>query len=400
MDWTGNRRHTGQGSSAASGISAMDLSGYALHQRLRSAAGAEMYVTGLRAKVLDSGGLWAQVDPAAGCRYRPDLGVLEARMRFGRPLQVIGTVRLVYPDGRRIVGFPDGTTPSCDMAVRLRSNGRRVGLGFTAAPVGSIGNPNGNNRLESGNTAGTITIRTTATFIDNMEDNYSNDLGTTGSEDGSSMPMLSVHAYNCIGMGHGSREQMLASATDDNDQFEQILNGNEELLSSEEEDDGHFFDTDGGLNNGEDDHFSFESDTGRRTAISQHKQQKKQQQQQPQLEILLSTEPPPKNPAGFITSSDNGSTDPEPRLRLVKINVNRPKPLSPVHHYYQEHNAPLQNHDNNQASTIFDDKIMMEMEETFVRGVRRLLARHLERAVQPALRDSLMRRMGYAASYG
>ncbi|XP_050426121.1 uncharacterized protein LOC126836606 [Adelges cooleyi] len=414
MDSAGNRRHTGQGQGAA-GPPVMDLSGYALHQRLRAAGGAEMYVTGLRAKVMDGGGLWARVDPSAGCRYRPDIGILEARMRFGRPLQVTGTVRIVHPDGRRIGNGIDGPTAGCDMAVRLRPGGRRMGLGFTAAPVGGGGGVQGNNRLGSSSTAGTMTIRTTAAFVDDAaEDDPGDDLGTAATDDGSGMPMLSVHAYNCVGMGHGGREQMQVAATDDGDRYQHILDGSEELLSSNEDEDR--FGIDVGFNSAEDDHYSAEADSGRGNRgkpVSPPKQPPQATTPPPQV----STESPPKGTAGFVTVGA-GLGGPEPRLRHVQIN--RPRPLLPAQQHFQQQQQqypqhvpqihqihqlpqpqqPQQQQLYNQPTPMADDRLMMEMEEAFVKGVRRLLARHLERAVQPALRDSLMRRMGYAASYG
>lgn len=41
-----------------------------------------------------------------------------------------------------------------------------------------------------------------------------------------------------------------------------------------------------------------------------------------------------------------------------------------------------------------------EMEDVFLRGIRTLLARYMERRLQPALRDAVLSGMGYSVSYG
>ncbi|VVC33937.1 Hypothetical protein CINCED_3A000339 [Cinara cedri] len=193
----GNRRHTGAPPPSATGY--MDLSGYALHQKLRTAPGTEMYVTGMRAKVLPSRDgataadassadawsdrSWARVD---GCRYDPLGNVLEARMRFGRALMVSGSVRLLHGGGggnRVGTGLPGGET-GCDMTLRLRP---RAGLGFTAMPL-TMPEKSPPNRLTA---TPTMTIRTTATFIDPEP------------ADDPASAYVSVHSYNCVGGAAG-----------------------------------------------------------------------------------------------------------------------------------------------------------------------------------------------------
>jgi hypothetical protein len=43
---------------------------------------------------------------------------------------------------------------------------------------------------------------------------------------------------------------------------------------------------------------------------------------------------------------------------------------------------------------------MQEMEDVFLRGIQSLLARYMEKQLQPALKDTLMANMGYTISYG
>jgi hypothetical protein len=47
-----------------------------------------------------------------------------------------------------------------------------------------------------------------------------------------------------------------------------------------------------------------------------------------------------------------------------------------------------------------DCDFMQEMEDVFVRGIQSLLARYMEKQLQPALKDTLMANMGYTISYG
>lgn len=372
----GNRRHTA--APRPSGF--MDLSGYALHQRLRTAPGAEMYVTGMRAKVLpprdaaaagssvghggDNGAgaagdhrSWARVD---GCQYDPLGNTLEARMRFGRTLMVSGSVRLLYGGGG---GAPPAET-GCDMTLRLRP---RAGLGFTAVPL-TMPEKLPPNRLLAAAAAPTMTIRTTATFID-----------PEPAADDPTATYVSVHSYNCVGGAAGfagNREQSSAASTDRFEHISSAEDGSDELQSAD-------FDVDA---DADDESIEFgDWRNGRRPTLS------------PSKSGVASAKPaaaPVVNAyvsAGFVgpaaITTTTATTGPEPRLRRI-----------------QYHGKPSQHPvltvtnvvDHNQAQ----DQLLMEMEEVFVRGVRSLLAKHMERALQPVLKDSLMANMGYTVSYG
>lgn len=47
-----------------------------------------------------------------------------------------------------------------------------------------------------------------------------------------------------------------------------------------------------------------------------------------------------------------------------------------------------------------DDAISREMEDVFLRGIRSLLTSYMQRELQPAIKDTLMKNMGYTVSYG
>lgn len=416
----GNRRHTSMPhlSAAAAAASSstfgfMDLSGYALHQRLRTAPGAEMYVTGMRARVIaaprdaaaaesssqgvagdasgNGDGSWARVD---GCRYDPLGNTLEARMRFGRTLMVSGSVRLLYGGGNRIGGA--GVLPGetgCDMTLRLRP---RAGLGFTAVPL-TMPEKSPPNRLTA---TPTMTIRTTATFID--PEPMENDPGAA---------YVSVHSYNCVGAAAGlpgnsnnyHREQPSASS----DRFEQFVSsgdngggdgngGSDELLS-------------GGGSSGEgaagadieidlnDDEGGDDDGGGGGSAESTEFGDKHNSRWRRPLKSSLSSSSveatPPNNlftPAGFVSPSLHPAPNPEPRLRRIQYQTKKPTqhPLLTVAAAVNNHHQPTQ------------DQLLVEMEDVFVKGVRSLLAKHMERSLKHILKDSLMANMGYTVSYG
>lgn len=373
----GNRRHTAQ--PPPPGF--MDLSGYALHQRLRTAPGAEMYVTGMHAKVMpprsdpgsaDSsasgtgdGRSWARVD---GCQYDPTGNTLEARMRFGRTIMVSGSVRLLYGGGGGggYRGLPAET--GCDMTLRLRP---RAGLGFTAAPL-TMPEKSPPNRLTA---TPTMTIRTTATFID-----------PDPPHDDPAAAYVSVHSYNCVGGAAGfpgNREHAVASS----DRYEQIMSaedGSDERLT-------------GGGGGGDGD---FDVDLDDDTDFKKKFGDMRSNIRRPSpLRSPLPSSAPPSPPttadvsaavthlfvpAGFVAPSP---PSPEPRIRRIQYHTKPPqRPLVTVaaaHHHQQT-----------------QDQLLMEMEDVFVRGVRSLLAKHMERTLQPVLKDSLMANMGYTVSYG
>lgn len=394
---SGNRRHTAaQQQQLPTGF--MDLSGYALHQRLRTAPGAEMYVTGMRAKVMpprdaaaaesspgDGSGVgtgsdrsWARVD---GCRYDPLGNTLEARMRFGRTLMVSGSVRLLYGGGS-----PAGET-GCDMTLRLRP---RAGLGFTAAPL-TVPEKSPPNRLTA---MPTMTIRTTATFIDpepvdDPADTY-----------------VSVHSYNCVGGASGfpgNRERPVAAAAS-SDRYEQYLSSelggggggdgdiSDELLLSAGGD------GEDGIESTEDG-FS-DKRSGRRP---------------PPSSLSSGETGPAENHSAENSSTENHSVDnPSVNFPFVSagfVNPPAPSPEPRLHRIQYHQNKPLQHPLLTIASATAaaphgthhqqeQDQLLMEMEDVFVRGVRSLLAKHMERTLKPVLKDSLMANMGYTVSYG
>lgn len=393
----GNRRHTVPPSSTSvQGV--MDLSGYALHQRLRTAPGAEMYVTGMRAKVMPasrdgsaaepwtaaSGNtpgdrFWAQVDE---CRYDPMGNTLEARMRFGRTLMVSGSVRLLYGGGNRAAPadrISAGET-GCDMTLRLRP---RAGLGFTAVPL-TMPEKSPPNRLTA---TPTMTIRTTATFID-----------PEPAVDDPAGAYVSVHSYNCVGGAAGfpgNREQPAAYS----DRFEQFMsaedgvgdNGSDELLLSGGSGVGNIeFDIDmnddGGTESAESGDDRRSSSTSRRPSSSSTS--KVSPSTPAPSPPPNNTAPKPFNSAGFVAPAAHS---PEPRLRRIQYRPNKPPqhPLLTIATAVSNHHQPPT-----------QDQLLIEMEDVFVRGVRSLLAKHMERTLKPVLKDSLMANMGYTVSYG
>lgn len=401
----GNRRHTGMPSTSTTGI--MDLSGYALHQKLRTAPGAEMYVTRMRAKVMpprDGAGTmdsspadawsdrsWAKVD---GCRYDPLGNVLEARMRFGRSLMVSGSVRLLYGGGNRVGASSLSSETGCDMTLRLRP---RAGLEFTAMPL-TMPEKSPPNRLTA---TPTMTIRTTATFIDPEP------------VDDPATAYVSIHSYNCIGGGaslmSNNREHdgtVIASS----DRFEHFL--------STEDGHNNELPTDGGeisIDMNEDG--STESvevgdkRSGRHPSSSSSSSV--------DITPIRNTGPPgmsspgvtyPFVSAGFVSPAP---PSPEPRIRRIQYQNNNPptptlqssqqQPSQPPPTYPQHPLLTLAiagNNNNNNQYQHTHDLLLMEMEEVFVRGVRSLLAKHMERTLKPVLKDSLMANMGYTVSYG
>jgi len=387
---SGSRRHNGVS------FGYMDLSGYALHQRLRTAPGAEMYVTGMRVKVMSprdaspaesSSGdrcSWARVDE---CRYDPTGNTLEARMRFGRPLMVSGSVRLLY-GGNRGGGGGGPTETGCDMTLRLRP---RAGLGFTAVPM-AMPEKSPPNRLTA---TAPMTIRTTATFID-----------PEPADVDPAAAYVSVHSYNCVGGAAGApgnRERPVAAASAaPSDRFEQFLSAEEDggadgpwqqsgggVAGDTAAEFDIDLDDDGGYGFGVDSLESGDKRGGSRRPAATA----------PLLGAATSAAPPtavaanpavrPFSPAGFVTIPG-----PEPRLRRIQYHGSKP-------HVQQQHPllsvASANSHQHHQHT---QDHLLMEMEEVFVRGVRSLLAKHMERTLQPVLKDSLMVNMGYTVSYG
>lgn len=401
----GNRRHT------ALSFGFMDLSGYALHQRLRTAPGAEMYVTGMRAKVLpprdattaESGGgggdfgngdrSWARVDE---CRYDPMDNTLEARMRFGRPLMVSGSVRLLYGGNRGGGGVGGLGETGCDMTLRLRP---RAGLGFTASPL-TMPEKSPPNRLTA---TPTMTIRTTATFID-----------PEPAEVDPAAAYVSVHSYNCVGGAAGSpgnRERPVSVSSASSDRFEQFMSAEEGsgggssgsvdgqlssgggVAASDIDFDIDLDDDSGGGGFSGVDSTELGDKRSSTSSISSRRPSPSSSDTASTAAVSAAAEPGsrPHGSPGFVTVTS--TLGPEPRLRRIQYHGSKPHqhPLLTVA-------SPSGHHQHHQQQA--QDQLLMEMEDVFVRGVRSLLAKHMERTLQPVLKDSLMANMGYTVSYG
>ncbi|XP_075226055.1 uncharacterized protein LOC142327092 [Lycorma delicatula] len=142
--------------SSSGHYSSLDLSGYALHQPLRSAP-YEMYVTDMRVKIPGrTSNNWARVEQ---CRFDPTMSTLQSRLIF-RDIAVTGAVKL-YDENAPLKNplRPSTMTDKCKMTIRLR----RAGVGFTTVP----------RRARTG----AVAVSTTATFIEPQ--------------------FVSVHAYGC-----------------------------------------------------------------------------------------------------------------------------------------------------------------------------------------------------------
>lgn len=47
-----------------------------------------------------------------------------------------------------------------------------------------------------------------------------------------------------------------------------------------------------------------------------------------------------------------------------------------------------------------DEDISQEMEDIFLKGIRTLLTTYMQKELQPAIKETLMKNMGYTISYG
>lgn len=47
-----------------------------------------------------------------------------------------------------------------------------------------------------------------------------------------------------------------------------------------------------------------------------------------------------------------------------------------------------------------DEELSREMEDIFLKGIRSLLTTYMQKELQPAIKETLMRNMGYTVSYG
>lgn len=120
-----------------------DLSGYALHQPLRSAP-YDMYVTDMLVRIPGKPNNWARID---NCRYDLIQSTLQTRLVF-RDLAITGAVKLY--DEVNSLKNPQQAHPTekCKMTIRLK----RAGLGFMVIP----------RRAKRGSLA----VSTSATFLE------------------------------------------------------------------------------------------------------------------------------------------------------------------------------------------------------------------------------------------
>lgn len=131
----------------------VDLTGYALHQPMRTAP-YDMYVTNMRVHI-PARTSWFRIDK---CYYDPHNVSVETRLTF-RDLKVSGVVKLY--DEKAVLQDPllPMPTETCNMTLRLR----QAGLGISALPL----------HVSRGN----IELRTSAHFVKPQ--------------------FVSVHAYGC-----------------------------------------------------------------------------------------------------------------------------------------------------------------------------------------------------------
>ncbi|KAJ8975699.1 hypothetical protein NQ317_017383 [Molorchus minor] len=101
------------------------LSGYSLHQQLRSAP-YDMYVTDMKVRIPPSNG-WVRVDR---CRFNPRNSSLETRLLFN-DLTISGKVNLFNELELQREPITPSPEDSCNMILRLR----KAGIGFHTEPI-------------------------------------------------------------------------------------------------------------------------------------------------------------------------------------------------------------------------------------------------------------------------
>lgn len=147
----------------------IDLTGYALHQPLKSVP-VDMYVTDMRVKV-PTNLHWAKIEK---CRFDPNTRILQAKLIF-KDLVVTAAVKLLNEEYTKLGQPVDAVTDKCNMTLRLR----QAGLGFVAVPQ----------QVK----AGAVGIKTSATFVD---PNF-----------------VSIHAYNCQPMDAQDQKRSVAGVS-------------------------------------------------------------------------------------------------------------------------------------------------------------------------------------------
>lgn len=384
----------------------IDLSGYALHQTLRHAP-FDMYVTDIRVRTPGTGN-WVRIEK---CQFSNNENRLVAQLLFN-DLAVSGNVRLFEENS--VLKNPGHQVPKefCTMTVRLK----RAGLGLNAFPA-------------RGRSRG-IEVRTEARF---MDPNF-----------------LSVHAYGCkldrvLGkdenrktpddVGHVShryletqiqqtnrlkhllkdvqkssfqfQEKLKPNTEDDTPSGIRIITlvpnipGKEDSLSTlqlhrEDESD---------LNNYHKERIlgaKFQNERDRLKAVLHVKNLIAQQANQvfqahgPFSQFQIST---PQRP--IFEGNFHESHKPQPAnviSTITELDENL-TPVRPVQHGQQAIflNDKILNNYEIQTQT---EEISKEMEDMFLRGIKTLLTRYLEKQLEIPLKEALMTNIGYTVSYG
>uniref|UniRef100_A0A182RRR4 VWFD domain-containing protein n=1 Tax=Anopheles funestus TaxID=62324 RepID=A0A182RRR4_ANOFN len=104
---------------------------------------------------------------------------------------------------------------------------------------------------------------------------------------------------------------------------------------------------------------------------------------------------------GFGPGGPSASQDPNSRTFFAERN-----PFSysayggPPNNYANEHTNPDKGWQNVETNEALDDAYSNEIDNLFSKGVRGLLTTYMQKALQPAIKETLMESMGYTLSYG
>ncbi|KAL0270872.1 UNVERIFIED_CONTAM: hypothetical protein PYX00_008144 [Menopon gallinae] len=385
----------------------IDLSGYALHQTLRHAP-FDMYVTDIRVRTPGTGN-WVRVEK---CQFSSNENRLVAQLLFN-DLAVTGNVRLFEENS--VLKNPGQQVPAefCSMTVRLK----RAGLGLNAIPA-------------RGRSKG-IEVRTEARFVD---PNF-----------------LSVHAYGCkldkvLGKDEDRRvpeedarhvsHRYLETQIQQTNRLKHLLNdvkknspqfqeeakpkteesapagvriitlipnipGKEDSLSTlqlhrEDESD---------LNNYHKERIlsaKFQNERDRLKAVLHVKNLIAQQANQvfqahgPFSQFQISTAQRPIFEGNFHESHKPRPVSVISSITELDENLAPVRPFQHGQHGFFVNDKIVNNHDIH----IQADDVSREMEDMFLRGIKTLLAKYLEKQLEIPLKEALMTSIGYTVSYG
>ncbi|XP_053659160.1 uncharacterized protein LOC128708225 [Anopheles marshallii] len=104
---------------------------------------------------------------------------------------------------------------------------------------------------------------------------------------------------------------------------------------------------------------------------------------------------------GFGPGAPSANQDPNSRTFFAERN-----PFSysayggPPNSYASEHVNPDKGWQNVETNEALDDAYSNEIDNLFSKGVRGLLTTYMQKALQPAIKETLMESMGYTLSYG